>query len=518
MQRWTFLFVAAVLALAGPALAEDGHGGHGVDVSKVLVGEATSYKPLVNYDFKGMHIEAPFSVAGRIEGLNSFPVDRDATALETGVAGDVQVRVGLKFNTGKKLAPFSLGVEYEHDVLTGPVAGKPELDGAGYPNSHHVEHQLRKAYLRASMGRVLHLQGGLMTSHWGLGLLSNDGAHGWHPGSAHFADPRGGDRVARLMLAAGPVGGTGLVFAFGHDWVLGDDVLLEGDEAHQFVAAVKLGVGHPTNVGFYGVYRIQETEGGKKTTVAVLDFHGKTSHKLGSHFKLSLEVEGAIIIGTTELGPTIDFAEHDVLQGAVALRAGLASTRWGVVLDTLFSSGDAAFDDSQQNAFKPDPNYELSLFAYRYVTTGLAARATHTAYDKNISGYPNADLERLATRESATNTIAIFPRAWWRPLRGLEVYGGPLVAFTAVPLADPFHTKTAPDAGGIARNSFAQKPGSYLGTELNVGARYQLLISGTELMAGVEGGVFLPGDALEMADGTSMDPVGGGRVVLRYRF
>ena len=87
-----------------------------------------------------------------------------------------------------------------------------------------------------------------------------------------------------------------------------------------------------------------------------------------------------------------------------------------------------------------------------------------------------------------------------------------------MPLADPFHSKTAADAGGAARNAFKAAPGNFLGTEINVGARYRLLMSGTELTAGIEGGVFIPGDALEMADGSSMDPIGGGRLVVRYRF
>jgi len=519
VRRWIALSIAAGLALAGPAYAEDkGHGGgHGVDVSQVLVGEATEYKPLVEYEFKGMKLSVPLSIAGRVEGLNSFPVDSKGTDLETGVAGDMQVRLGLSFNTVKALAPFNIGVYYEHDVLTGPIAGDPVIAGTGYPNSHHVEHQLRKAYMRASMGNFLHLQGGLMTSHWGLGLLANDGAHGWHPGSAHFADPRGGDRTARLMLATGPMTPLGVVFAFGHDWVQGDDVMLDGDEAHQFIAAISLGKGRSTSMGFYGVYRIQKAEDGDETRVAALDWYGKTSHKLGC-MTLTVEVESAVIIGSTELGSTPEFPEHDVLQIGLAARAALSATKWGAVLDFLYASGDANFGDAQQNAFKPDPNYELSLFAYRYVLAGLTARAAHTAFNKDITGYANEDLNRLPTRESASNTIAIFPRAWWRPLTGLEVYGGPLFAFTAVPLADPFHSKTAADSGGAARNAFAAAPGSYLGTELNVGARYRLLMSGTELTAGIEGGVFLPGSALEMADGSAMDPIGGGRLVARYRF
>ena len=343
------------LLVAAPAHASDEEPPEGI--SQVLAGSSTHYTPLTSFEFKGMKLTAPISLAARVEGLNSFPVDSKGTALQTGVAADMQVRIGLTFNTSRALAPFNLAVEYEHDVLTGPVAGEPSIAGQGYPNSHHLEQQLRKASLRASLGYMIHLQGGLMTSHWGLGLLANDGSHGWHPGSAHFADPRGGDRVARLMLATGPLGRLGVVVAFGHDWVMGDDVLLENDSARQFVAAATIGKGHPTSLGFYGAYRTQEAGDGDRTTVTVLDLYGRTSHTLGHHLKLTVEAEAAVIVGQTDLGSSTNYPQKDVLQLGMALRASLDAGKLGGVLDVLFASGDANFDDSQVNGFKTDPNY-----------------------------------------------------------------------------------------------------------------------------------------------------------------
>ena len=195
-----------------------------------LAGEDDRYTPLVNLHFGGMRLQLPFSVRGRVEGAGSYPVSVDhttaeETALEPGLSGNLQIRAGLTFDTRHRLAPLNLGLEYEHDLVTGPVGG-PDLEGEGLPNSGDLEHQIRKGYGRISFMRLLHIVGGVMTSHWGLGLIANDGSHGWAPGSALFADPRGGDRVVRTAVTTGALTGLGIVVALGYDWVVWDDVTL----------------------------------------------------------------------------------------------------------------------------------------------------------------------------------------------------------------------------------------------------------------------------------------------------
>lgn len=510
------MLILVGLTLALPVYAEGTHSSSSAPSAMVLLGKTPKYKPLTSYTFRGISLEAPLSLAARLEGLNSFPVDRNQVSLETGLASDIQARVGIKFNTGLVLKPVNLALVYEHDVVTGALSGKPDgLGGEGYTNSHGIETHLRKAYVRASLGYLLHLTGGFMTSHWGLGLMANDGAHGWHPGSAHFADPRGGDRTIRVMLASGPLTHLGLVVALGHDWVRHDDVMLEGDSARQIVGAVTLGHGKPTTLGFYGVSRRQEAVDGDTIEVGVVDMYFRTTHELRSDIRLTVELETALVLGETTLAPSPSNPTKDILQVGAAFRASLDAGKLGAVLDFLFASGDSNFDDSQQNNFNADPNYEMSLFLYRYVMSGQTGRAPFTASDRTIVGYPSEDLDRLPTRERTTNTIAIFPRLWWRPLGGLEIYGGPLIAFTAVPLADPYNSRLA---GGDPRNALNGEPGRYLGTELDFGIRFRMIMAGTQFTAGLEGGVLLPGDALQLPDGTVMDPVGGARLLVRYRF
>jgi hypothetical protein len=215
------------------------------------------------------------------------------------------------------------------------------------------------------------------------------------------------------------------------------------------------------------------------------------------------------------LGPSADFPTHDVLQLGGILRVSLNSTYFGGVLDILYASGDRDYEDGHQNGFKADINYEMGLMLFRHVMAAQTARYPATASDPDLSGYPNEDLDRLPTRGAVTNTIAFFPRAWWRPATGLEIYGGPLIALSAVDYSDPLNTKLA---GGDNRNSLDATPSGYLGTEFDLGVRYRAVLSTTELTLGLEGALFLPGGAFADAEGGSLDIIYGGRGLVSYAF
>jgi len=354
-----------------------------------------------------------------------------------------------------------------------------------------------------------------MTSHWGMGLLANDGTQGWAPGNAQFNDPRGGDRVIRGMIASGPHGRRSKWFAaLAFDSLLQDDIMYEGDTGTQLVGALVYGREQPNTFGAYFVRRNQRATSGRDTEVYVFDATGKATLELTESTKLILEGELAMIFGTTELGPTVDFPEHKVRQLGASARATLDAGDFGGVVDFLFTSGDGDLDDDTQSGFKVDPNYSMGLLLYRQVIAGQTGRAPVNAGNPDIVGLPPDDVDRFATRGTLSGTLAFFPRAYYRPLDGLEVYGGPLFAFASQPLADPFNTRLA---GGSPRNALNGAPGGYLGTEIDVGLRFRAILLGSELTAGLEGGVLLPGSAFTTADGGKLDTVMGGRAMLRYQ-
>ena len=464
---------------------------------------------------KRMKLTVPLSMAVRGEAITGFPADAQGTEYAPDPALNAELRVGLTFSTADAWSLLLLEAQYEQDVQSGIVlGGARDFEGLDPPSAPERNHALRKAFGRVGFGPFLTLTGGYDTSHWGLGLLANDGAHGDEPGSARFADPRGGDRSLRAAVATGPWTSGRLLLQVAYDQVEGDDSLLTDDEATQMVAAAILGFRRPRTLGVYGARRHQKTGDGRKTDVTALDAYGRWEQRLGG-LTLTGAFEAAYLTGTTELSPTPEHVRHDLQQLGVAARVGLDAGALGTVVDFLYASGDQNLDDGDLNAFKPDPNYEMGLFLYRHVLAATTSRAPVNAADPDLVGRPAPDLERVPTRGSASNTVAFFPRAWWRPADGLEVFGGPLLAFAAARPVDPRNTRLA---GGDPHNAYDGAPGSYLGTELDLGVRYRMLLDGVVFSAGLEGGVFLPGSAFEDADGQTLDPVGGSRATLRLAF
>lgn len=170
----------------------------------VWAGDAATYTPFARYG-----LQPRLHLAARVDGMRlgeGFAVDRYGTPFDYDAAINTQLRVGLQLE--RLWTWLRVLAEYEHDFLSGPVMGGGHIGGTGgrfVPDGDgYVEYGLRKLSALVSFGPYVTLGGGFMTSHWGLGLIANDGAHGWTPGSGALLDPRGGDRVLRALLATGP--------------------------------------------------------------------------------------------------------------------------------------------------------------------------------------------------------------------------------------------------------------------------------------------------------------------------
>lgn len=489
----------------------------------MLGGEAQRHQSVLRLEVgkKCLRGRIPVVLNMRMESVDDAPVDGDGGRYQGGTVLAPRARVGFQLDTGLELEPFNLEAVYEHDLVTGFIADDAEIAGEGYPYDRDTHDELRKAQLRVSLGTALHLMGGFMVSDWGLGLLANGGERYWQPGRARFVDPRSGDRVLRGALATGPHTDARIFAVAAVDKVIDDDIMLTDeesdaadDEANQFVGGFTVGYGGPHQAGAYVARRLQDSQEGAETQVWAIDVTGKTELAWEGGL-LTLATEAVYITGTTELTPTSDFVEHDVEQFGAAFQSVLDLGMFGAAFDFLYASGDQNLDDGAQNAFRADPNYELGLLLYRHVMTAQTARGLATASDLTLVGVPADDLERLPTRSSPTNTIAVFPRLRFRPVDGLEAYGGPLFAWSATKLVDPFRTRTN---GGEPHTALNGKSGRYLGTELDVGVRYRALLWGSELTIGVEGGVLKPGSALRGPNEAPRDnTLGLVRAMMDYR-
>jgi hypothetical protein len=503
---------AAPAAPAAPA-PDDSEPPDDAEDDKANCATAESYYPLLSYRFRGLEIQAPIMLAGRVEGVKTFPADKDGSPFQSGPAISPLARVGLRFRSVRPLGgKFAFLAEYEQDVPTGTWTRDQPLAGDALPNSRGITTQIRKGYGRFSVGPYLHVGGGFMTNHWGMGLIANDGAHGWEPGNARFTDPRFGDLVLRGFVGTGPLTNARLLATFAFDQVQSDDVLLSGDHAYQFIASVLLGHDRPSQIGYFFVHREQTHADGSYLRVNVADFAGKTSFGVGGGGTLTLEAEAAMVFGRTTLAPTVEVPRQDVLQLGAAARATLAFERVGAVLDLLYASGDGNAYDAKVTNFKTDPNFETGLLLFRYLHAAQTGRSVVTASNPELLAVPAPGIERLPSRGGITNAFVIFPRLWVRPFKGFEAYGGLLFAIAPDKNADALNSRIA---GGSARNALDGRPGAYWGTEADLGLRYRLYLRGTLLEAGAEGAVLIPGSALDGAP--DLGPVYGGRVMLSYR-
>lgn len=510
MTIW--ITTALMLLAASPALAADDGGGDQAADTKSAFDQP--YEPQAVVERYGMRLMFPMSVRTRFEGVEEYPLDRYGTDLDSSFFILPEFRLGARWEPIEPLGPFRIMAEYEHDLATGTAYGAPDIDGTDLPNGEKWNGQLRKLYVRVDAGEYLAMAGGYMTSHWGLGMLANDGDHGWTPGSARFSDPRFGDRVIRAWIGSQPLTDYRVVLRLAYDDVQNDDILRKGDDAYQYIISARVGDSQPTQAGIYVVYRDQESNQNREFEAWAIDVMALHSFEWQGVGTIKLGAEGAVITGDTNLGPSPDVPRQDLLQFGAVTRAALERQRWGLVFSLLYASGDEDIDDDERNAFQVDPNYEFGLLLYRQVIAAQTGRGVATASDPDLIGRPPPDIDRLSTGGAPTNSIALFPAAWFRPNENLEVYGGPLFAFSEVDNVDPFNTRIA---GGAHRNALDGNPGGFWGVELDLGMRSRFNLGGTQLTLGLEGAIFFPGSALREPGGGEMENVIGGRAMFEYR-
>lgn len=472
---------------------------------------AQTYEPSLRAEVGGVQIKAPVLVATTAESVGEFPVDRHGEILDGGVAVAPRFRLGLQLQSSELLSGAFLAFEYEHDLIGGVAVGRPELEGEDLPNGRALTTVPRKLQLSGTFSDQLHLLLGLTTSQNGLGLVANAGASGWEPFGARFDDPRAVDRVLRAAVAFGPVADQALFFTVAGDYVVDDDIREPGNTAFQTSFRAEVGKGADTTLGLAVAYRNERGLNDRAIDAAILDLSASTEQRFG-HWRLKVGAEVVSLLGKASVAPTTEHPEQDIRQLGAAVKSTL---RYGPVyahLDLFYGSGDSDSSDELQTAFRADPSFGFGLVLFRHVLQAQTGRAFATASDPQLVGQAAPGLERFANHGSATNAFAVFPRLGFETQDGLTVEAGPMFAFAAASLADPLNTRVA---GGTPRNALDGEPGRYLGTELDAAVRYSTFLADSELVVGIEGGMFFPGSAFDAALPMGAVPVG--RAVLQYR-
>ncbi len=432
------------------------------------------------------------------------------------------LRIGARLDIFDKLA-----LVLQVDVPRGMIAGQTTTEVTAARDS------LSEAQWYGVYPRYLYLEYtspvgvfrvGQQGSHWGMGILANDGDH-----QTLFGDHRRGALVERVLFATTPLGkGTPLFIAIGGDLVFQDATadLIGGDRAFEGVAAI--GYRKKTGeIGVYGVVRHQERNGQavdqytpfvESLTVGVVDVSGRFNAPVpGADAFVYGELEAAAIFGSTSyvrgafgnnLDPTA--ARNDELirtyGGAATLGAvkvsGQGKDRFGQVLGEIelgYASGDANPTDGVTKRFTFDENHHVGLVLFDQVLRWKTARSATIAQDPTVVARAAPGLEYLPSNGGVFGAQYINPRFVVRPRRWLDLKGGVVIAQTTADFVDPYQF----GALGSARNYDGGDPHAHdLGVELDAGAAARVSLDpGATLQFGVEGGVLFPGHAFDDANG-----------------
>lgn len=377
---------------------------------------------------------------------------------------------------------------------------------------------------------------GQQGSHWGMGLLANDGNH-----PSLFGDYRNGAIVERIFFATKPMGRSGpLTVAIAGDLVFRDKQadLADGDKAFQGVLAAVLG-SELNQVGVYGVLRRQHrdkevfdafTPYTENLNVGVADVYGRFAAPVpGMNGYAFGELEAAAIAGSTSSIRTQESSERGedekVRSAGGAARLGVVHVatdgpeRWGdwsLGVEYGYASGDADPNDGIQRRFNFEQNHKVGLVLFDQVLAWSTARAATLASDPSLVARSSPGLEMYPSDGAVFGATYLYPTVVVRPKRWLDLKGAVLIAQTTSDVVDPYRYGVLGQLAGW-RGGDPRRHDLGVETDLGAEARVDLRYDMT-LQVGVQGGVLFPGHALddEAGNGMPAQGVAVGRLGLQY--
>jgi hypothetical protein len=480
----------------------------------------------------------------RLEGLRSFPLDpTESTVLANPRTVGDSIGQNVFLSHWLRLTPTlqitdKLTLVGQADItglLVGDTAHDTWADRTprdsfdGYTNV-----QPRWLYLDW-LTPVGLLRVGQQPSHWGMGLVANDGDH-----PSLFGDYRYGNIVEQVLFATKPLGEKSpFVVALAGNLVYRDNVaiLTNGDRAWQGVLAAFYEQG-PDMLGVYGVYRHQSREQSSQNIgyteqldVGVVDIAGhfarpilvpdETAYVFGS-------IEAALEVGSTNEERTIyqpESGSQTHLQaygGAAAagvvfaingsapmdgVKKGERPDLWGGFVGQVevgYASGDANPYDDTEKRFVFDPNHKVGLLLFDEIMRWQTARAAVAAQDPNLSNQyrPTPGVNLLPSYGGVFGAQYIYPTAVYRPMRALDLKMGAVIAQTTADFVDPYRLATQ----GAYVNYQGGIPQRHdLGVELDGGVEWRVPLGELmKLQLGGQAGVLFPGGALADATGATL--------------
>lgn len=230
-------------------------------------------------------------------------------------------------------------------------------------------------------------------------------------------------------------------------------------------------------------------------------------------FKLSRFHAGVDMVanlGTTkEVAAAYSLITNDpVVPQQIAQLGARAVARWDEPRFSAYVEFDYASGDSDpqsgtplsQFRFAEDTNVGLLMFEHALYFQSARASSAAVEITRRL-GADTFPAERINTRGSFTDAIAIFPQLDVRPHESVLLRGGVLVAWAPAPVLDPVQSLTRRDGQNIGDdlvNFVGGKPGNFYGVELDARAQWRFL---DHFALDVEAAVLFAGDAFQDVNG-----------------
>lgn len=359
------------------------------------------------------------------------------------------------------------------------------------------------------------LRVGRQAGNIGTGVQTADG-----DGRANrFGVARTGNLVDRILFGTKPLEAfkparmrntspnEGLIVAVAYDRWVTDDPQNLGSAVSQWDTALRFGaprwaLGRDLQLAAYHAYR---WDGQFETKI-----HSVGLRAWSSFGPVTLGFDMATNLGTTrEIAASYHVITNDkILDQPVRQIGARAVLRYDHKYFSVYLEGDYASGDEDPQAgtpltqftFAEDANVGLLLF--KHVLAFQTARASAAGVEvlRRLNA-PSLPAEAVNSRGAFTNGIAAFPQIDVRPLPGLLLRGGVLVAWAPSRMVNPIASLQARDGVTIEDdliNFAGGKPGRHYGTELDGRIQYRFL---DHFLLDVEGAVLFPGSALKNRDG-----------------
>ena len=417
-----------------------------------------------------------------------FVVDFEGRSLNAGWTFDSRLRTG--FDIIQKDWKFIIN----GDLASGQFAGTPwNLDGTEH--RYHPErigilnpenNVLRNAYLSTKIGKVGILTG-VMTSHWGLGIVSNDGAHEQEFGRSDY-----GDRMLRTALYTKV---SNAIITVAGDVVLEDDIGGDSDEfrSYQALTSVRIPFSKTDQIGILGLYRNQtEISNQHSLKGFFLDVYGMFSKNIGA-LNFYAQAEAAYLHGTTNLISNRNHPEGlSVRSFGSAFRLGAEHTTLGKLgVNGGFASGDSDPSDGTYSTFTFDRDHNAGSLLFDVHQAAREVAEHNLLTDPEHAGQPPDGVDALVSEGAIRQTLYIQPHLQYNIMPNLNLKLGSVFAWSTTTIQSPFVSYRN---GGVALNYLGQSTEGYmLGTELNWRATcIRSLKEKTSLSLYIEGAHLLP--------------------------